>query len=166
MPIIYDAQIEMKYGTEAEWTASNYVLAAGEEGYESDTKKRKVGDGSTAWNSLAYDTGGSGYSPDRGSVSEVAGACTLNAKDIIKITTAGTAILAGQTFDITLTADRILTNSSLTGTIENGTNNQGLPIVQAIQRSVGSCVIKILNLGAQSDSLDTNGTLIITITII
>jgi hypothetical protein len=30
------------------------VLAAGEEGYETDTRKSKVGDGTTAWNSLDY----------------------------------------------------------------------------------------------------------------
>lgn len=40
--------------TAAEWTSSNPVLALGEHGYETDTKKEKIGDGTTAWNSLAY----------------------------------------------------------------------------------------------------------------
>lgn len=41
-------------GTAALWTARNPVLAAGEVGYETDTKKTKMGDGATAWASLAY----------------------------------------------------------------------------------------------------------------
>lgn len=41
--------------TAAEFTAANSILKAGEEGYETDSRKRKVGDGVTAWNDLQYD---------------------------------------------------------------------------------------------------------------
>lgn len=41
-------------GTAAAWTAANPVLANGEMGYETDTRKLKRGNGVTAWNSLAY----------------------------------------------------------------------------------------------------------------
>lgn len=41
-------------GTEADWTAANPVLAMGELGYETDTTRWKRGDGTTAWNALAY----------------------------------------------------------------------------------------------------------------
>jgi hypothetical protein len=40
--------------TAANWTAANPTLADGEFGYETDTSKLKIGDGSTVWNSLAY----------------------------------------------------------------------------------------------------------------
>jgi hypothetical protein len=40
------------YGTAAEWTSENPVLAKGEQGIETDTGIHKVGDGSTAWSSL------------------------------------------------------------------------------------------------------------------
>ena len=40
--------------TAANWTTANPTLLAGELGYESDTGKWKVGDGSTAWTALAY----------------------------------------------------------------------------------------------------------------
>ena len=40
--------------TAANWTSANPTLLAGELGYESDTGKWKVGDGTTAWTSLAY----------------------------------------------------------------------------------------------------------------
>lgn len=41
--------------TGAEWTELNPVLPEGVEGYETDTRRRKVGDGVTAWNDLEYD---------------------------------------------------------------------------------------------------------------
>lgn len=47
-------QIQTRRDTAANWTANNPILAAGEKGYETDTGKLKIGDGSTAWNSLAY----------------------------------------------------------------------------------------------------------------
>jgi hypothetical protein len=50
-------QIQLRNGTAAQWTAANPTLAAGEVGIESDTKKQKFGDGTTAWNSLAYANG-------------------------------------------------------------------------------------------------------------
>lgn len=40
--------------TAAAWTSSAEVLLAGELGVETDTLKVKVGDGTTAWGSLAY----------------------------------------------------------------------------------------------------------------
>jgi hypothetical protein len=36
------------------WTTVNPVLASGELGFESDTRKLKIGDGATAWTSLGY----------------------------------------------------------------------------------------------------------------
>lgn len=41
-------------GTALQWTSANTVLAAGEFGVETDTGQFKIGDGTTAWNSLAY----------------------------------------------------------------------------------------------------------------
>ena len=43
--------------TAAAWTSSNPVLLSGQQGYESDTGKMKVGDGATPWNSLSYLSG-------------------------------------------------------------------------------------------------------------
>lgn len=47
-------QIQMRRGTAAEWTSSNPVLATGEFGYETDTGKLKVGNGTSAWSVIAY----------------------------------------------------------------------------------------------------------------
>ena len=47
-------KIQLRRDTAANWTAANTVLALGEPGVETDTLKLKVGDGITAWTSLAY----------------------------------------------------------------------------------------------------------------
>ena len=46
--------IQVRRDTAANWTSVNHTLAAGETGFETDTRLTKVGDGSTAWTSLAY----------------------------------------------------------------------------------------------------------------
>lgn len=56
------AQLQLRRGTAAEWTATNPVLAEAELGYETDTTKMKVGDGATKWNLLVYWGGGGGFS--------------------------------------------------------------------------------------------------------
>ena len=45
--------IQVRRGTAAQWTSVNPVLHDGEYGLETDTKRVKVGDGVTAWNSLS-----------------------------------------------------------------------------------------------------------------
>ncbi|MEC8913409.1 MAG: hypothetical protein VX478_08320, partial [Chloroflexota bacterium] len=45
-------QIQMRRDTASNWTSNNPTLAAGEWGLETDTDKFKIGNGSTAWNSL------------------------------------------------------------------------------------------------------------------
>lgn len=47
-------RIQNRRGTASEWTEANPVLASGEIGFETDTGQFKIGDGSTAWDSLAY----------------------------------------------------------------------------------------------------------------
>jgi hypothetical protein len=49
-------QIQIRRDTAANWTSSNPVLAQGEIGIELVTNLMKIGDGSTAWNSLKYES--------------------------------------------------------------------------------------------------------------
>lgn len=53
-------KIIFKKGTDAEFAASNPILASGEPGWTTDSKVFKIGDGSTNWNSLAGVTGAGG----------------------------------------------------------------------------------------------------------
>jgi len=48
------AIIQFRRDTASNWTSENPTLADGEFALESDTTKYKIGDGSTAWTSLAY----------------------------------------------------------------------------------------------------------------
>ena len=72
-------KIQVRRGTAAQWTSANPVLAAGEWGFETDTKKFKIGDGTTAWNApLSYAVSGAN-SPFAGTVtlgSNIAGTAT------------------------------------------------------------------------------------------
>lgn len=47
-------RIRLRRDTAANWMAANPVLLLAEAGWETDTGKLKIGDGSTAWNSLTY----------------------------------------------------------------------------------------------------------------
>lgn len=46
--------IQVRRGTTSEWNSTNPVLSAGEWGLDTTTKRYKIGDGLTAWNSLPY----------------------------------------------------------------------------------------------------------------
>jgi hypothetical protein len=50
-------QIQIRNGTASAWTSANPTLAVGEMGAETDTGRFKIGNGSTAWNSLGYSLG-------------------------------------------------------------------------------------------------------------
>ena len=49
-------RIQLRRGTSSDWTSINPVLAAGEAGFESDTLKIKIGNGTAHWNDLGYAT--------------------------------------------------------------------------------------------------------------
>ena len=46
--------IKLRRDTAANWLSTNPILAAGEQGYESNTGLSKIGDGTTAWDALPY----------------------------------------------------------------------------------------------------------------
>ena len=47
-------KIQLRRDISSVWTSRNPILALGEPGFETDTHKLKIGDGTTAWNSLDY----------------------------------------------------------------------------------------------------------------
>lgn len=50
--------ILQRRGTAAQWASVNPVLMLGEVGWETDTRKSKLGDGATAWSALPYTESG------------------------------------------------------------------------------------------------------------
>ena len=55
-------QIKLRRDTSANFTSANPVLGVGEPAYETDTKKLKIGDGTTAYTQLEYFSAGGGGS--------------------------------------------------------------------------------------------------------
>lgn len=53
-PTTVQVQLKLRGDTAANWTSVNPTLLANELGRETDTGKIKIGDGTTAWTSLAY----------------------------------------------------------------------------------------------------------------
>ena len=110
--------IQVRRGTAAQWTSANPTLASGEWGYETDTGKIKIGNGSTAWSSLSYFGG-------TGTVTSITAGTGLSGGTI---TTSGTvSIDTATTVDVstaqTLTNKTIsASNNTLTGVAtETGT---------------------------------------------
>jgi hypothetical protein len=56
MPV--QTQMQVRRGTASSWTSTNPTLAAGELGFETDTGKFKIGNGSSTWTGLSYAGGG------------------------------------------------------------------------------------------------------------
>jgi hypothetical protein len=121
-------QIQIRRGTASQWTSTNPTLASGEQGYETDTGKMKIGNGSTAWNSLSYAITGA-----IGTVTSITAGTGLSggtitttgtiAIDSTVATLTGTQTLTNKTIDaasntltgvVTLTGTQTLTNKTLT----------------------------------------------------
>ena len=47
-------RIQCRRDTASRWSSINPILREGEFGYETDTRKAKVGDGVHTWNELSY----------------------------------------------------------------------------------------------------------------
>lgn len=67
------AIVRQRRDTAANWTAADPILEAGQLGFETDTLKAKLGDGTTAWTSLAYaiEPGGGGGGLSDGDMGDI-----------------------------------------------------------------------------------------------
>lgn len=134
-------QIQLRNGSAAAWTTANPTLAAGEVGCETDTKKLKIGDGATAWNGLAYASGGTGSTRIfRGVVATQAAMLALaivNVGDWVSRTD-----LSGQQFELTTVGQATLANWTA---VASGVPNQtGALAASATAAPVADTVIAAL----------------------
>lgn len=105
-------QLQFRRDTAAAWTAANPTLAAGELGLETDTSFYKIGNGSTAWTSLAYGSIQGTLANDSVTTAKILNANVTAAK------LANTAVTAGSYTATNITVDaqgRITSASNGTG---------------------------------------------------
>jgi hypothetical protein len=97
-------RMQQRRGTAAQWTSSNPVLNAGEMGWESDTNKFKIGDGTNHWADLDYFIdANSTVSPSFGTSITFEGATSDSYETTLQVTDP--------------TADRTITIPNASGTI-------------------------------------------------
>ena len=154
-------QMAQRKDTAANWTAANPILLSGEIGYETDSKKFKIGDGSSNWNTLAYLP-----IPD--------GSGNLTITGNLEIGTTGSLTFEGSTadgFETTLavtdpTADRTITfpdrsgtviTSGDTGTVTSTMLADGTIVNADISATAEIAVSKLAN-GTANQVLVTDGT--------
>jgi len=101
-------RLQQRRDTAANWTSSNPTLAAGEIGYETDTAKFKIGNGTSAWTALSYAYGaapaltfnaqvGTSYTLQ---ASDAGALVTLSNASAITLTVPPSVFAAGQVIDI------------------------------------------------------------------
>jgi hypothetical protein len=108
--------IQIRRDTASNWTSANPTLAQGEMGYETDTDKVKIGDGSTAWTSLGYVINTGSY---------------LTSSDIGSTVQGYSAVLAGTTASFT-TADETKLDGIETGATADQTAAEILTAVKTV----------------------------------
>jgi len=134
-------QIQVRRGTTAQWSSANPTLAAGELGVDTSLTKFKVGNGSTAWNSLGYATitfqgayaGGTTYYPnDIVTYSSETYICILQSVGNLPTNATYWSLLAAKGTDgaVTLSTAQTLTNKTISAsnntlTGPDGTNQVG-----------------------------------------
>lgn len=117
-------RLQVRRDTAANWSSANSILASGEHGYETDTGKFKIGDGTTAWSSLSYFIAGGGGGGGGGTAwGAITG--TLSAQsDLQSALNAKLAASAVSVFGLTLVDDADAATARATLGLTIGTNVQ------------------------------------------
>lgn len=111
-------QIQFRRGSTSDWSTANTILAAGEMGINTTTSQFKIGDGTTAWNSLSY-------APISGTVANIDDITNVTitsaaSGDLLKwngsawVNASGYALLASPTFTGTVNAAALTLSGNLT----------------------------------------------------
>lgn len=101
-------KIQLRRDTAAAWTSANPVLAQGELGLETDTTFYKIGNGSTAWNSLAYGSIAGTLVDDSVTTSKILNANVTEAK------IASNAVTTNKILDANVTEGKLAANAVTT----------------------------------------------------
>lgn len=129
-------RIQIRRGTAAEFSSANPVLGDGEPAFETDTNVLKVGDGSTAYNSLSAISGGGGGSGISNLIEDttpqLGGNLDINTNDIVgtgNISISGDITAISGTLDVlsfNINNESILTKGQISWDDTEGTMDIGL----------------------------------------
>ena len=118
--------IQMRRDSNADYITNNPILDNGEIGYETDTRLLKIGNGTTAWNSLPYFTGGASTAGEANTASNVGAGLgdIFKQKDGIDlqfktIKQGANIVISNNTDDITISATSSISPIDNTFTIVN-----------------------------------------------
>ena len=92
-------KFQLRRDTAANWTAANTILDLGEPGFETDTRKLKIGDGVNTWTNLSY-TIIQEFSELTNTPTTLAGYGITDAASSSDAALAQTALQAGDSFDV------------------------------------------------------------------
>ena len=99
-----NSTVKVKRATAARWASQNPVLAAGEIGYETDTRMMKLGDGTSSWTQLSYlvadGTGTGGGSGGQVATIRIGTVTTLRYNQNATVVNSGTSTAAVLDFGI------------------------------------------------------------------
>lgn len=146
-----NALVQLRRDTAANWTSTNPTLAAGEQGFETNTGKFKIGTGSTAWNSLLYATDALNANAFK-TTADINGSAAYYRPSTIGNTTTATQTMlfsaAGSAYSVPFTFDTPVTISEIGhksgGSFQTGTvkyviyscdNNNGVPVTKVYESS-------------------------------
>jgi hypothetical protein len=120
--------IQFRRGTASEWTAANPTLAVAEFGVETDTDKFKLGDGATAWTSLAYGgiQGPAGPTGATGSAGADGADGTFSSTQTIETKSAAYTLVSGDAGKL------ILNSAAITITVQGLTTGQQVDFLQNV----------------------------------
>jgi len=169
MPVV--TQIQVRRGTAAQWTSANPTLSSGEFGFETDTNKLKCGNGSTAWNSLAYIatdgditgvTAGTGISGGGTSGTVTVSIDTSVTADLSTAQTLTNKTLTDPKINLAFDAETasytaVLANNNQVVTMDNASaNNFSIPTNASVAFPIGT-QINVLQIGAGQTTIQSTG---------
>lgn len=146
--------LQVRRDTASNWTTANPTLAAGEIGFETDTLKFKIGDGSTAWTSLGYQAAvfNGGTITNALTVSNTSGVNT-SGQFISTIATGTAPFVVSSTTQV---ANLNVAVSGIANNLTGGTANKGELVYQSGVNTTSELTAPTTNMSALLYDTSTN----------
>jgi hypothetical protein len=159
--------IQVRRGTASEWRIANSTLSAGEWGFETDSKRYKIGDGLTSWNSLPY----SSILPSSSDLSGVSGiGVSFTSSSGVPVTIAITGINSSQVTNFNSSVSGLLpvksivagNNITVTASGDNGFVISSPVNENTVKDIIGSTIVGVSGIRASYDNVGKLETISVT----